>query len=48
MSKLRIAILGCGGFATRHAQQMGKHPDVQIVALCDLNDDIVNSFLTSV
>ena len=45
MSKLRVAILGCGGFATRHARQMSKHPDVQIVALCDLADEVLNFFL---
>ncbi|MEX0746133.1 MAG: Gfo/Idh/MocA family oxidoreductase [Phycisphaeraceae bacterium] len=44
MSKLRIAILGCGGFAGVHAQRLRSNDDVQIVALCDVSGEVTASY----
>ena len=45
MSKVRLAILGCGGMAGAHAQRFRSHPDATIVACCDVQKDIVDSFI---
>ena len=34
-AKVKVALLGCGGFMGAHAQRLRDHKDVQIVALCD-------------
>ena len=40
MKPLRTAILGCGGFARRHAKLLSELPDqAQLVAFCDRNRD---------
>ncbi|MEX1016877.1 MAG: Gfo/Idh/MocA family oxidoreductase [Phycisphaeraceae bacterium] len=44
-SKVRIAILGCGGFAGAHAQRLKKREDVQIVALCDVKKEITAGYI---
>ncbi len=36
MAKLRMGILGCGGMAGAHAGRFKANPDVEIVALCDV------------
>ncbi len=41
MKQLRIAILGCGGFARHHAQLLASMPEqAQLVACCDRNLDL--------
>ena len=44
MATVRVGILGCGGYAGRHARDYLQNPDVQVVALCDLSEDIVAAF----
>lgn len=44
MSKVRVAILGCGGMAGGHARRFAANPDAEVVALCDVSADIVKAF----
>lgn len=44
MSKVKIALLGCGGFMGIHANRLKGHPDAQIVALCDATAELVQRF----
>lgn len=37
MKKVRVGILGCGGFAGAHARKYKAIPEVQIAALCDVS-----------
>ena len=37
-SKLKMAIIGAGTWGERHACIYDKHPDVEICAICDLNE----------
>ena len=46
MSKIKVAILGCGGMAGAHAQRFKNNKDVQIVACSDVSEDIVEKFIT--
>src|SRR5438552_18103155 len=43
-SKVRIVFLGCGGMMGAHAQRLRNHPDVEIVGLCDVSEDLVKNF----
>jgi predicted dehydrogenase len=43
--KVRMAILGCGGMAGAHAHRFKNNPDVEIVALCDVKEEIVNAYI---
>ena len=45
MSKIKMAILGCGGMAGGHAHNFAAHPDVDVVALCDVSTEVVESFI---
>jgi predicted dehydrogenase len=45
MSKVRVAILGCGGMAGAHARRFKPNPDVEIVALSDVDEAVVNRFI---
>jgi len=45
MSKIRLAMIGCGGNSSGHARRMNTNPDVQIVAGCDVNTDIVDAYI---
>ena len=45
MSKVRVAFLGCGGIAGKHARSLKVNPDVEIVGACDVSDKIVQKFL---
>ncbi len=45
MSKVRVAILGAGGMAGSHALRFKARKDVEIVGLCDVKTDIVNTFV---
>jgi len=42
---VRMAILGCGGMAGAHAGRFKSHPDVRIVACCDVKADIVEAYI---
>lgn len=43
-SKVRIVLLGCGGMMGAHAQRLRNHPDVDIVGLCDVSEELVKAF----
>jgi predicted dehydrogenase len=45
MPDINIAILGCGNMAGAHAMRMRSRQGVRIVALCDVNDQIVKGFI---
>lgn len=45
MSKVRVGILGCGGFAGAHARRYKANPDVQVVALCDTDPSHMDSLI---
>lgn len=45
MARIRMAILGCGGMAGAHAQRFRNHPDVEIVACCDVSAQVVEGFI---
>ena len=45
MSKVRVAILGCGGMARAHAWRFKTNPDVEIVALCDVSYEGLDAFI---
>lgn len=45
MSKVRVAVLGCGGMAGAHAGRLKKNPDVEIVALCDVSEEQVQRYV---
>jgi predicted dehydrogenase len=45
MSKVRVAILGCGGMAGAHARRYKANADVEIVALCDVDEARVRAFI---
>ena len=42
--KVRFALLGCGGMMGGHARQLKAHPDVELVALCDVSEEKVKDF----
>jgi predicted dehydrogenase len=45
MTPLRTAILGCGGFAARHAENLIKHPEqFSLIGFCDIDRDRAASF----
>ncbi|MFW6059398.1 MAG: Gfo/Idh/MocA family protein [Phycisphaeraceae bacterium] len=44
-NKVRVAILGCGGFAGAHARRLRDNEDAQIVALCDVKNEITQGYL---
>jgi len=44
MVKVRTAILGCGGMAGGHARRLRESPDADVIALCDVSEDIVQGF----
>ena len=41
---LNFALVGCGGMANWHAQQLQKIPDVKVVALCDCQSGCAENF----
>ncbi len=45
MSKVKVAFLGCGGFMGAHASRLREHPDVQLVAMCDVTAEQVEAFI---
>ena len=38
MSKTKVAVIGVGGISQQHLDAYKKHPDVEIYALCDINE----------
>jgi len=45
MKPLRTAILGCGGFANRHAENIASMPaQLELVAFCDISPDHAQAF----
>jgi len=42
--KVRITFLGCGGMMGAHAQRLKDHPDVDIVGLCDVSEEVLARF----
>lgn len=44
-SPVRVAILGCGGYAGAHARRLREHPEARIVALCDVDRQITQAYL---
>lgn len=45
MTKVRMAILGCGGMSGAHAKRYKQHPEVEIVGLCDVTPEIVQGYI---
>lgn len=45
MAKVRIGLLGCGGFMGCHAKRLLTNSDAAIVALCDVKEELVQKFL---
>ena len=45
MSKIRLAMIGCGGNSSGHARRLKQNSDVQIVAGCDVNTEIVSNYI---
>ncbi|MBD8498850.1 Gfo/Idh/MocA family protein [Paenibacillus arenosi] len=39
MSKLRVGVIGAGSISEFHFKGYAQHPDVEIVAVCDLNEE---------
>jgi predicted dehydrogenase len=48
MSKIRLAMIGCGGNSSGHANNLKSNPDVQIVAGCDVKKEIVENYIKHV
>lgn len=38
-SQVRVAVIGCGAQGRNHLRAYQQHPDVEIVAVCDLSDE---------
>ena len=36
-SKIRVGVIGAGRIGSHHARILGKHPDVELVGICDTN-----------
>ncbi len=45
MSKVRVAIMGCGGMAGAHARRLRGNPDVEIVGLADVDLGRLEAFI---
>lgn len=45
MAKVKMAILGCGGMSGAHAGRFKNHGEVEIVALCDVSEEVVNGYI---
>lgn len=43
MSKIKIGIIGTGAISESHIQAYNKNPDVELYAMCDLNEDRVKA-----
>lgn len=45
MPPVRFAIIGCGGYSGAHALRLNEHPDAEVVALCDVSEEIARGYL---
>ena len=36
--KVKFAVIGCGHIGKRHAEMIGRHPEAELVGLCDVRD----------
>ena len=45
MTKMRLAIIGCGGNSGAHARRLRDREEVDIVACCDISDEIVGRYI---
>lgn len=45
MSKIKMAILGCGGMSGEHAKRYKSNSAVEIVALCDVSPEVVEGYI---
>ncbi len=45
MQKVKMAIMGCGGMSGEHARRYKRNSDVEIVALCDVSEEIVQGYI---
>lgn len=45
-SRLKIGLIGCGDIARRHAQSLVNSETADLVAVCDVNTDIMDRFIT--
>ena len=43
MATLKIGIIGCGGISRQHIEAYNKNPDVEVYALCDINEERVKA-----
>ena len=43
---LRIGLVGCGGIARRHAQSVVSSSDASLVAMCDVNIELMDRFIS--
>ena len=43
MSKLKVGIIGTGGISHFHIKGYIANPDVELYALCDINEDRLNA-----
>ena len=42
---IRIGILGCGKMSRNHARAVIEHPETELVALCDLKEEIIEDWI---
>ena len=45
MTEIRLAIIGCGGNSGAHARRLRDKEEVDIVACCDISDEIVGRYM---
>ncbi len=45
MPNLKLAIIGCGNMASGHARHLQACPDVDLVGLCDVSEQIADGFI---
>lgn len=45
MNKVRVGFLGTGGFMGAHARRIKEIPDAELVALCDVSDAQIKTFI---
>ena len=42
MGKLKVAVIGLGSISRRHLESYQNNPDVELYALCDINEERLN------
>jgi len=43
MSKMNLALIGCGGFGSGYVRELADHPDARLLAVCDTNREHANA-----